>query len=47
MFCKGCGKEIPDDSRFCMHCGCPLAEGGAGEGEGGRDSRRRASIVDQ
>lgn len=22
MYCKNCGKEIPDDSKFCQHCGC-------------------------
>ena len=21
MFCKNCGKELPDDSRFCQACG--------------------------
>lgn len=21
MYCKNCGKEIPDDSKFCQHCG--------------------------
>ena len=21
MFCRKCGKQIPDDSRFCQHCG--------------------------
>ena len=21
MYCKNCGKEIPNDSRFCQHCG--------------------------
>lgn len=21
MFCTNCGKEIPDDSNFCQHCG--------------------------
>lgn len=21
MFCKSCGKSIPDDSKFCLHCG--------------------------
>jgi len=21
MFCPNCGKEIPDDSKFCLYCG--------------------------
>lgn len=21
MFCKNCGKELPDDAKFCNHCG--------------------------
>jgi uncharacterized membrane protein YvbJ len=21
MFCKQCGKSIPDNSKFCQHCG--------------------------
>ncbi len=25
MFCPGCGKEIRRESRFCTHCGAPLA----------------------
>jgi Zn-dependent protease with chaperone function/RNA polymerase subunit RPABC4/transcription elongation factor Spt4 len=25
MFCKACGKQIPDDSRFCKFCGAPLS----------------------
>jgi len=25
MFCKSCGKEIPDNSIFCLYCGVPLA----------------------
>lgn len=24
MICKKCGKEIPDESTFCAHCGCDL-----------------------
>lgn len=24
MICKKCGKEIPDESTFCSHCGCDL-----------------------
>ena len=26
MFCKNCGKEIPEDSKFCPFCGCNLQE---------------------
>ena len=22
MYCKHCGKQIADDSKFCQHCGC-------------------------
>lgn len=24
MICKKCGKNIPDESTFCSHCGCDL-----------------------
>ena len=24
MHCQQCGKQIPDDSRFCFHCGAPV-----------------------
>lgn len=24
MYCKNCGKEIPDESNFCLYCGAPL-----------------------
>lgn len=26
IFCEKCGKEIPDDSKFCPECGIPIAE---------------------
>ena len=25
MYCPKCGKEIPEGSRFCMHCGADLS----------------------
>ncbi len=24
MYCPNCGKKIPDDSKFCLHCGKPI-----------------------
>ena len=26
MFCKHCGKEVPDNAAFCTECGKPLAD---------------------
>lgn len=26
MYCKECGKKIPDDSKFCCFCACPVKE---------------------
>ncbi len=31
MFCRDCGKTIPDDSAFCPECGAKLATAPAGE----------------
>lgn len=28
MYCKHCGKIIPDDSRFCQHCGGKTSKNG-------------------
>jgi zinc-ribbon domain len=25
MYCPSCGKSIPDESKFCLHCGKPTA----------------------
>jgi RNA polymerase subunit RPABC4/transcription elongation factor Spt4 len=27
MFCSKCGREIPDDARFCSYCGCEVYSG--------------------
>lgn len=24
MYCRNCGEKIPDDARFCNHCGTPV-----------------------
>ena len=26
MYCPSCGKETPDSSTFCLHCGKPIAK---------------------
>ena len=25
MYCSQCGKQIPEDARFCMHCGASMS----------------------
>lgn len=25
-YCKNCGKQLPDDARFCVDCGTPIKE---------------------
>ena len=35
MYCTTCGKEIPDDSKFCIHCGATVHRAGCpNENEG-------------
>ena len=31
MFCRKCGKKIPDDSEFCYKCGAPVVTAGKSE----------------
>ena len=38
MFCKKCGKEIDDDSEFCVHCGATVSVTVLKDGNGGEDS---------
>jgi len=26
MFCPTCGKSIPEESKFCLHCGAPVLD---------------------
>jgi hypothetical protein len=30
LFCPSCGKPIPDESKFCLHCGTRVQENSAG-----------------
>lgn len=34
MFCRHCGKEMPEGARFCPACGRDSAEGSPGEAQG-------------
>ncbi len=27
MFCKNCGKEMPEGNQFCIYCGTPIGDG--------------------
>lgn len=27
MYCRNCGKQLPDDAKFCVDCGTPVKEG--------------------
>ena len=33
MRCKKCGKDIPNDSKFCQYCQAPISEQERREGE--------------
>lgn len=28
MYCRNCGKEVPDGNKFCVFCGAPMARTG-------------------
>ena len=53
MFCRYCGAEIPDGSRFCIRCGAVLTEengramSGASEIENGMDAGRNGGGQEQ
>lgn len=38
MFCRNCGKEIPDDAEFCPECGTETAAGAVQSAGGTQDS---------
>ncbi len=39
MSCPSCGKEIPDGSTFCLHCGKPIAARAAASPTGSRSTK--------
>ena len=53
MFCRYCGAEIPDGSRFCIRCGAVLTDenggamSGASENENGMDAGRSGGGQEQ
>lgn len=49
MFCRKCGKQIPDNTKFCIFCGAPVQQGAdtqgytPGSGSGSAPGRRPPS----
>ena len=43
MVCPNCGKQIPDQSRFCGICGCKLTDDGGADRQGNTKSGRGRS----
>lgn len=42
--CPKCGSEIPDNAKFCSHCGAPIAAGtAAGEAQQAADAAQQAA----
>ena len=38
MFCKQCGKSIPDNSKFCQHCGADQEIGSPDSNQNGEQN---------
>ena len=38
MFCTKCGGEVPDNARFCGHCGAQVKQANTGNGSSIRDT---------
>ena len=47
MFCNQCGKQIPDDARFCHHCGSAVGVEIEGEAEMQVQAEEPAQVVDK
>lgn len=45
MKCPKCGKEIPDESKFCLECGCHIYNDGAGGSSSGVFSNGKIFLV--
>lgn len=45
MFCPACGKQIPDESKFCLHCGHALPPSAGGGNEGGEKAYLQPSQI--
>ena len=47
MFCRFCGAQVPDDSRFCENCGAQLGAPAAAPGGQGAYNRQAAAPAGQ
>ena len=44
-FCTACGKQNPDDARFCAQCGTRLVAAGGGDATGSQESAVEATAT--
>ena len=44
MFCSKCGKQLPDDVKFCFNCGAPVS---VPESEVKNEVATKATLTDQ
>ena len=47
MFCKKCGKEIEDDSEFCVYCGTTVSVTGQKDEKGPGSSGSPVASTDK
>lgn len=43
MFCRNCGNQVPDQAKFCSHCGAALGNASSQSGTSQQPSQRQAA----